>query len=230
MDLNSEIQAPDCEGSNTTARGAQGDGGIKLDGDEKEKELLPTSRPHEEGHAEVAIHKVEGKEDTLMSEKPEVKDERYFLAGRVVNHDVNDDDDDDTFEDWDDASEFGSEQYVQWKVGDVIGLACDPAAGTISASVNGVFIPGQRDQGALRAAFVGIDFRGPGLYPALSGSQLRVRYNFGPSAGMDEFRYPPPPTTNMDQWLFASKKKADDAPAAPAAQDPASAAGEPGEA
>ena len=111
-----------------------------------------------------------------------------------------------------------------------MGLACDPAASTISASVNGVFVPGRRDQGALREAFVGIDFHGPGLYPALSGSQLRVRYNFGPSAGMDEFRYPPPPTTNMDQWLFASKKKTgdSDAPAAPAAQDPACAVGEPG--
>ena len=97
------------------------------------------------------------------------------------------------------------DEWRSWSSGDVIGLFCDPAAGRICASVNGVYWQSYPDKKGPREAFLFADnkshFRGPGLYPALSGSGMKVRYNFGPLAGGGSFRYSPPPGTNMDQWL-----------------------------
>ena len=70
---------------------------------------------------------------------------------------------------------------IGWAAGDVIGLACDPRAGEVRASVNGVWA------GAAGLAMrVGRDVAG--MLPALSCSGSRVRVNMGESP----FRQPPP--------------------------------------
>ncbi len=75
----------------------------------------------------------------------------------------------------------------QWRVGDVVGLACDLRAGRILVSLNGDFAPPYGAAFDLPAA--GLE---GGLHPALTAASGLFRCNLGGGSADRPFRYAPP--------------------------------------
>jgi tetratricopeptide (TPR) repeat protein len=92
---------------------------------------------------------------------------------------------------------------TQWKVGDIVGLCCDVCddSMTLSVSVNGSFQPPNGEMFRFQNSSPGAFSKG--IFPAISGGQIRIRYNFGNSP----FKFGPPDLNYQGAAWFSLKNK-----------------------
>jgi hypothetical protein len=154
-----------------------------------------------------SAHESGGEQDLEASGDPAVDENRDGEEEDGDDPEADENQDENSLPEGSDADnaeweDWGDTKY-DWSVGDVIGFACDPAAAKICVSVNGVYVQSFTDADGPREAFKNVFFCGPGLYPALTGNDVKIRYNFGPLVGGEPFRFPSPPGTwaNMEKWL-----------------------------